>query len=92
MVKWFVRIGRSYPQHTPFISEWNNPLILAIDPIFQRDILVVLVEPKSLRGVLNTPKVEQFEPEHDRDLRIFVGGHFQVKHVKLQSMDFLGTI
>ena len=32
------------PQYTPFVSRWNNPLILTIDPNFQRDIEVVFIE------------------------------------------------
>ena len=37
--KWLV--NALYPQYTPFISRWTNPLILTIDPNFQRDIQVV---------------------------------------------------
>ena len=31
------------PRNIPFIGRWNSPLILTIDPNFQRDILVVAV-------------------------------------------------
>ena len=39
------------PQYTPFISRWNNPLILAIDPNFQRDILVNIKKKSDHPGV-----------------------------------------
>ena len=34
VIKWFGSVGYFTPRHTPFISRWNIPLILTIDPSF----------------------------------------------------------
>ena len=44
-------VSELQPQYTPCISRRNNPLILTIDPNFQRDIQVGLLESKSERNL-----------------------------------------